>query len=204
MSTGSLPLTHDARSVLAIVPAPQPDAKEALRTILRAIGDDPDREGLQDTPARVIKSWTELFAGYHQDPAEILGTTFGDVDGYDELVLLKDIPFQSTCEHHMLPFIGKAHVAYLPGERVVGLSKLARLVECFARRLQIQERLTREVAKAIMAHLQPAGCGVVIEAAHGCMACRGVKKEGATMVTSTLEGEFKNPATRAEFLSLIK
>ncbi|MDB5096375.1 MAG: folE [Cyanobacteria bacterium RYN_339] len=180
------------------------EARHALRQVLRAIGDDPDREGLLDTPDRVIRSWAELFSGYNENPADILKTTFGDVEGYDEMVLLKDIPFQSTCEHHMLPFIGKAHVAYLPGERVVGLSKLARLVECFARRLQIQERLTREVAKAIMTHLQPAGCGVVIEAAHGCMSCRGIKKEGATMVTSTLEGDFKNPATRAEFLSLIR
>jgi GTP cyclohydrolase I len=180
------------------------DAHSALRQVLIAIGEDPDREGLQDTPARVIKSWTELFAGYGQDPAQILATTFGDVEGYDEMVLLKNIPFQSTCEHHMLPFHGQAHVAYLPKERVVGLSKLARLVECFGRRLQIQERLTREVAKAIMKHLQPHGCGVVIEAQHGCMVCRGVRKEGATMVTSTLEGDFKNPATRAEFLQLIR
>jgi GTP cyclohydrolase I len=204
MSTGSLPLTHDARSVLAIVPAPQPDAKEALRTILRAIGDDPDREGLQDTPARVIKSWTELFAGYHQDPAEILGTTFGDVDGYDELVLLKDIPFQSTCEHHMLPFVGHAHVAYLPGERVVGLSKLARLVDCFARRLQIQERLTRQVVQALMAHLAPRGAAVVVEASHGCMACRGVRKVDAKMVTSAFEGALREPAARQEFLSAVR
>ena len=179
-------------------------ARQAIRQVLRAIGEDPDREGLLDTPDRVIKSWGELFAGYGQEPAEILSTTFGEVGGYDEMVLLRDIPFQSTCEHHMLPFIGKAHVAYLPGQRVVGLSKLARLVECFARRLQIQERLTSEVADAIMEHLEPAGCGVVVEAGHGCMACRGVRKEGATMVTSSLRGEFKAPATRAEFLGLIR
>lgn len=180
------------------------ETRQALRQVLRAIGEDPDREGLLDTPDRVIRSWTELFAGYHQDPADILATTFGDVEGYDEMVLLKDIPFQSTCEHHMLPFIGKAHVAYMPGERVVGLSKLARLVDCFARRLQIQERLTKEVANALDEHLQPAGCAVVIEAAHGCMSCRGIRKEGASMVTSTFVGAFKQPATRAEFLSLIR
>jgi GTP cyclohydrolase I len=177
---------------------------EAVRQVLLAIGEDPTREGLLDTPARVVRSWSELFAGYRQDPAEILKTTFGEVHGYDEMVLLKGIPFHSFCEHHMLPFEGKAHVAYLPKERVVGLSKLARLVDCYARRLQIQERMTREIANAIMTHLQPQGCGVVIEAAHGCMVCRGVKKEGARMVTSALEGEFKTPATRAEFLSLIK
>lgn len=179
-------------------------AREALRTILSTIGEDPDREGLQDTPDRVIRSWAEIFAGYGQDPATILATTFSEVHGYDEMILLKDIPFHSTCEHHMLPFYGRAHVAYLPNDRVVGLSKLARLVDCFGRRLQIQERMTRQIAVAIMEHLQPQGCGVVLEAEHGCMVCRGARKEGARMVTSTLEGEFKNVATRAEFMSLIK
>lgn len=179
-------------------------AREAVREMLLAMGENPDREGLLDTPDRVIRSWSELYAGYHQDPADILKTTFGDVNGYDEMILLKDIPFHSTCEHHMLPFEGTAHVAYLPKDRVVGLSKLARLVDCFARRLQIQERMTREIANALMAHLQPLGCGVVIEASHGCMVCRGVKKEGARMVTSALDGDFRNPATRAEFMALIK
>lgn len=179
-------------------------ARDALREILRAIGEDPTREGLLDTPDRVIRSWSEIFAGYGQNPSEILARTFEDVNGYDEMILLKDIPFHSTCEHHMLPFQGRAHVAYLPKERVVGLSKLARLVDCYARRLQIQERMTREIASALMTHLQPEGCGVVIEASHGCMVCRGVKKEGATMVTSALEGEFRNTATRAEFMSLIR
>lgn len=176
----------------------------AVREILIAIGEDPDREGLRDTPTRVARSWAELYSGYSQDPAEVLATTFGDVDGYNEMILLKDIPFHSTCEHHMLPFNGVAHVAYLPKERVVGLSKLARLVDVYARRLQIQERMTREMARAIMTHLQPLGCGVVVEATHGCMVCRGVKKEGAKMVTSTLAGDFQNPATRAEFLALIR
>lgn len=175
-----------------------------VRAMLRAMGEDPDREGLLDTPKRVVKSWSELFAGYRQDPAEILATTFGDVEGYQEMILLKAIPFHSTCEHHMLPFSGQAHVAYLPRERVVGLSKLARLVDCFARRLQIQERLTMEVSKAVMTHLQPHGCGVVMEAVHGCMVCRGVRKEGASMVTSSLQGSFQDAATRAEFLSLIR
>ena len=179
-------------------------AREALREVLRAIGEDPDREGLRATPDRVIRSWLELYAGYAQDPATILATTFGEVHGYDEMIVLRDIPFQSTCEHHMLPFTGRAHVAYLPADRVVGLSKLARLVDCYAKRLQIQERLTREIAMAIMAHLKPLGCGVVLEATHGCMTCRGVKKTGATMITSTLEGDFKNAATRAEFLALIR
>jgi GTP cyclohydrolase I len=179
-------------------------ARQALREILRGIGEDPDREGLRDTPDRVIRSWGELFAGYSQNPSDILSTTFGEVNGYDEMILLRDIPFSSTCEHHMLPFTGKAHMAYLPKERVVGLSKLARLVDCFARRLQIQERMTREISQAMMSHLQPLGCAVVLEATHGCMVCRGVKKEGATMVTSSMEGDFRNSVTRSEFLSLIR
>lgn len=176
----------------------------AIRQILLAIGEDPDREGLKETPARVMRSWAELFAGYQQDPSEILATTFAEVGGYDEMILLRTIPFHSTCEHHMLPFSGHAHLAYLPHDRVVGLSKLARLVDCFARRLQVQERLTREIARALMVNLTPLGCGVVLEATHGCMVCRGVKIDGATMVTSTLEGDFRNPATRAEFLALIR
>jgi GTP cyclohydrolase I len=179
-------------------------ARAAVREMLIAMGEDPDREGLRDTPDRVLRSWSEIYAGYKQEPSSILATTFEDVNGYDEMILLKDIPFHSTCEHHMLPFSGTAHVAYLPKDRVVGLSKLARLVDCYARRLQIQERMTREIATAMMEHLQPLGCGVVVEASHGCMVCRGVKKEGATMVTSTLEGDFRSTATRAEFMSLIR
>jgi GTP cyclohydrolase I len=179
-------------------------ARQAIRQVLLPIGEDPDREGLRETPDRVVRSWKEIFAGYGENPALILSTTFEEVNGYDEMILLRDIPFHSTCEHHMLPFHGHAHVAYLPNDRVVGLSKLARLVDCYARRLQIQERMTRDIATAIMTHLQPQGCGVVLEAVHGCMVCRGVKKEGARMITSTLEGEFKTPATRAEFMSLIR
>jgi GTP cyclohydrolase I len=189
---------------LRVVEPRQDQALEAIRTLLIAIGEDPDREGLQDTPARVVKSWTEIFAGYRQDPARILATTFDEVMGYQEMVLLRDIPFHSTCEHHMLPFNGTAHVAYLPGDRVVGLSKLARLVDCFARRLQIQERLTQQVAQSLMEHLNARGVATVVQASHGCMGCRGVKKEGAQMVTSAFEGEFRRPENRAEFLSLIR
>ncbi len=178
--------------------------RNALREILRAIGEDPDREGLVDTPDRVMRSWSEIFAGYRQDPAQILATTFQEVDGYDEMVLLRDIPFHSTCEHHMLPFTGLAHVAYLPNGRVVGLSKLARLVDCFARRLQIQERMTRVIANALMTHLNPHGCGVMVKAAHGCMACRGVQKSGATMVTTAVEGRFREATVRAEWLARIQ
>jgi len=186
------------------IPPHLEEVKLALRTILKTIGEDPDREGLLDTPDRVIRSWAEIFAGYHLSPEDILATTFEEVEGYDEMVLLKDIPFHSTCEHHMLPFTGKAHVAYLPSRKVVGLSKLARLVDCYARRLQIQERLTRQVVQALMDYLQPRGAAVVIEAAHGCMVCRGVKKEGASMVTSSYEGAMRDPQIRAEFLSLIR
>ncbi|MBO9541528.1 GTP cyclohydrolase I FolE [bacterium] len=177
-------------------------ARQALRTLLEIIGEDPDREGLKDTPDRVLRSWTEIFAGYHQDPAEILSTTFEEVEGYQEFVLLKDIPFDSTCEHHMLPFDGRAHIAYLPSDRVVGLSKLARLVDCFARRLQIQERMTQHIAQALMTHLGARGVAVLVEGVHGCMTCRGVRKEGSTMVTTAFEGEFARSDRRAEFLML--
>ncbi|HEY9723865.1 MAG TPA: GTP cyclohydrolase I FolE [Oscillatoriaceae cyanobacterium] len=182
----------------------QNEAHEALRTLLYHIGEDPDREGLVDTPARILKSWGELFVGYRQDASDILATTFEEVAGYQEMVLLRDLPFHSFCEHHWLPFEGIAHVAYLPGNRVVGLSKLARLVDCFARRLQIQERLTQEVAQALMQHLEPRGAAVMIRAAHGCMSCRGVRKEGASMVTSAYEGEFRRSENRAEFLALLR
>jgi GTP cyclohydrolase I len=189
---------------LRIVEPRQDEGLEALRTLLKVIGEDPDREGLQDTPARVLKSWTELFAGYRQDPEEILSTTFEEVEGYRQMVLLKDIPFHSTCEHHMLPFTGVAHVAYLPHRRVVGLSKLARLVDCFARRLQIQERLTQQVVGSLMTHLGARGAAVVVEAQHGCMSCRGIRKEGASMITSAFEGDLRHPEQRSEFLTYIK
>lgn len=176
----------------------------AVIDILIAIGEDPEREGLKDTPKRVVKSWGELYAGYKQDPAEILSTVFED-GACDEMVILKGIEFSSMCEHHMLPFIGVAHVGYLPKGKVVGLSKLARLVDCFAKRLQIQEKMTQQIAKAIQTHLNPKGVGVVIEAHHQCMSCRGVKKQGTTMVTSAMLGKFRaRSEVRAEFLSLIK
>lgn len=186
------------------VPARDTDALSAIRTLLTVIGEDPDREGLSDTPARILKSWTELFAGYRQSPDSILSTTFDEVDGYQEIVLLRGIPFHSTCEHHWLPFEGTAHVAYLPNGRVVGLSKLARLVDCFARRLQIQERLTQQIVDSLMAHLAARGAAVLIEARHSCMSCRGIRKEGASMLTAAYAGEFHRPERRAEFFSLIK
>ncbi len=175
-----------------------------VRQFLEAIGENPDREGLQDTPKRVVKSWKELYAGYGEDPREILSTVFED-GACDEMVILKDIDFQSMCEHHVLPFRGKAHVAYLPNGKVVGLSKLARLVDCYARRLQIQEKMTRQIAEAVEQHLNPKGVAVVIEAHHQCMSCRGVKKNGTTMITSSMLGAFRNQSeARAEFLSFVR
>jgi len=180
------------------------EAEAAVRTLLRWAGDDPDREGLLGTPDRVVRSYREFFSGYEEDPVEILSRTFEETGGYDEIVLLKDIRIESHCEHHMVPMIGVAHVGYLPGQRVVGISKLARVVEVFARRLQIQEKLTAQVANTIQDVLRPRGVGVVIEAAHQCMTTRGVHKAGVTMVTSRLLGSFRdNPETRREFLSMI-
>jgi GTP cyclohydrolase I len=181
------------------------EAELAVRTLLRWAGDDPDREGLVGTPERVVRAYEEFFEGYGQDPVEILQRTFEETEGYDEMVVLRDIRLESHCEHHMVPIIGKAHVAYLPGRRVVGISKLARIVEVFAKRLQIQEKLTSQIANAINDVLQPKGVAVVIEAAHQCMTTRGVRKPGVTMVTSRMLGEFRdNPATRREFMSLIQ
>lgn len=175
----------------------------AVREILLAIGEDPDREGLQRTPYRVAKAYDELFAGMREDPREHLRATFDE--GHKEMVVLRDIPFASLCEHHLLPFTGIAHIGYIPQGRIVGLSKLARLVEGYARRPQVQERLTSEVADAIMEELKPDGCGVVIEATHTCMTIRGVEKPGATMVTSAMRGGFRNrPATRAEFMAFVR
>ena len=179
-------------------------AEDAVRTLLRWAGDDPDREGLQDTPARVVRSYEEFFKGYEADPVEILQRTFEETDGYDEMVLLRDIRFESHCEYHMAPIIGKAHVGYLPGRRVVGISKLARLVEAYAKRLQIQEKMTAQIANAIRDVLQPSGVAVVIEASHQCMTTRGIHKHGSLMVTSRMLGAFRdNPATRREFLAMI-
>ncbi len=176
---------------------------EAVRTILAAVGEDPEREGLIDTPRRVAKMYCELFAGLHQDPADVLGEAVFTVK-YDEMVVLRDVPFHSVCEHHLLPFVGKAHIAYLPRDKVVGVSKLARVVELFAHRPQIQEQLTTQVADLLMDKLDPKGVGVVMEATHTCMTIRGVKKPGSVMVTSALRGLFKtDSATRAEIMNLL-
>ena len=180
------------------------DAEKAVRTLLQWAGDNPEREGLVDTPARVAKAFEDWFSGYDQDPEAYLTRTFEEVAGYDEIVLLKDIPFQSHCEHHLAPITGKASIAYLPKDRVVGISKLARVLHGYARRLQIQERLTAEIAQAIWTHLKPAGVAVVIEAQHGCMTGRGVKTHGVGMVTSRMLGCFlEDRSSRAELMSLM-
>lgn len=182
----------------------QADAEAAVRTLIEWAGDDPDREGLLDTPARVARSYKELFAGYEADPKAYLERTFSEVGGYDEMVLLRDIRVVSFCEHHMLPFLGRAHVGYLPSDRVVGISKLARVVNGFSRRLQIQEKLTAEIAEAINDILQPKGVGVVIVSEHSCMTMRGVSTPGSHLTTSRLLGEVRDdPRTRQEFLQLV-
>lgn len=183
----------------------QSEAEAAVRTLIRWAGDDPDREGVLDTPARVARSYRELFAGYETDPREYLERTFEEVGGYDELVVLKDIRFVSFCEHHMLPVVGRAHVGYLPTDRVVGISKLARVVHGFARRLQIQEKMTSEIAVAIQEVLRPQGVGVVVEAEHSCMTLRGVNTAGSSLTTSHLSGVIRDDArTREEFLRLVR
>jgi len=180
------------------------EAEDAVRVLLRWAGDDPQREGLIGTPGRVARAYEEFFSGYDEDPAALLRRTFEETDGYDEMVLLRDITFESHCEHHMVPIIGKAHVGYLPDSRVVGISKLARVVEAYAKRLQIQEKMTAQIANAINAELQPRGVAVVVEAAHQCMTTRGVHKPGVSMVTSRMLGAFRDDAmTRREFLAMI-
>jgi GTP cyclohydrolase IA len=180
------------------------DSKELLREILRRIGDDPDREGLQQTPARIVRSWKEIYGGYAERAEDVLVTQF-QAEQYDEMVLLRDIEFFSTCEHHMLPFSGKAHIAYLPNEKIVGLSKLARLTDMYARRLQVQERLTYQIATELQRVLKPRGVAVMIEAKHQCMCSRGIRKQEGKMVTSCLLGVFKETlASRSEFLALVK
>ena len=202
----------DTRRLPLIEPAPQPkeprpsraDAEQAVRTLLRWAGDDPTREGLLGTPDRVVRAYQEFFSGYEEDPVQLLHRTFEEISGYDEIVLLKDIRFESHCEHHMAPIIGKAHVAYLPNNRVVGISKLARLVEVYAKRLQIQEKMTAQIANTLDEVLHPKGVAVVIEAAHQCMTTRGVHKPGVNMVTSRMLGAFRSdPTTRREVLSMI-
>jgi len=180
------------------------DAEAAVRTLLRWSGEDPAREGLVDTPKRVVKAYEDWFSGYGHDPDDYLARTFEEVEGYDELIVLRDIQFESHCEHHMAPIIGRAHVGYLPDGKVVGISKLARVVETYARRFQVQEKMTAQIAGCIQRVLAPQGVGVVIEAAHECMTTRGVHKRGVSMVTSTMLGTFREDArTRSEFLKFI-
>ena len=180
------------------------EAEDAVRTLIRWAGDDPGREGLVGTPERVVRSYEEFFAGYDEDPREILARIFEETDGYDEMVVLRDIRLESYCEHHIVPIIGKAHVGYLPGHRVVGISKLARVVEAYAKRLQIQEKMTAQIANCIQDVLEPRGVAVVIEAAHQCMTTRGIRKPGVAMVTSRMLGAFRDdPSTRREFLAMI-
>ena len=180
------------------------EAEDAVRTLIRWAGDDPLREGLIDTPGRVVRSYEEFFAGYLQDPNEVLARTFSEVDGYDEMIVMNDIRFESHCEHHLAPFIGKVHVAYLPNNRVVGISKLARLVDVYAKRLQVQEKMTVQIADSLQRVLRPKGVGVVIEASHQCMTTRGVHKPGVGLVTSRMVGAFRtDPSTRREFLATI-
>lgn len=185
-------------------PIPMVEAEDAVRTLIRWAGDDPAREGLLDTPGRVARAYREYFRGYEEDPGLHLSRTFAEVGGYDEIVILRDIPFQSHCEHHMAPIIGKGHIAYLPRNRVVGISKLARVLQGYAKRLQVQERLTAEVADCIQEHLDPVGVAVVIEASHACMSARGVMTPGVTMTTSRMMGVFReDERSRRECLALM-
>jgi len=180
------------------------EAEAAVTTLLRWIGEDPTREGLLDTPARVVKAYEEMFGGYDEDPAAVLGTTFGDVAGYDDIVLLRDLSFHSHCEHHLVPIIGKAHVAYLPDQRVAGLSKIARVVDIFAKRLQTQEAMTAQIATAIDHSLAPRGVAVMIEAEHMCMAMRGIRKRGTTTMTTRFTGAFGDGDAQRRFMELAR
>ncbi len=206
MNSSQISRVKEADGDLTVTPSrpTRAEAEKAVETLIRWAGDDPAREGLKDTPQRVVRSYEEFFSGYELDPMEILGRTFEETDGYDEMVLLKDIDFESHCEHHMVPIIGRAHVAYLPKRRVVGISKLARVVEAYAKRLQIQEKMTAQIANIIQDVLEPRGVAVVVEAEHQCMTTRGVHKPGVGMVTSRMLGAFRNNTdTRREFLSLV-
>jgi GTP cyclohydrolase I len=185
-------------------PVTRDQAEDAVRVLLRWAGEDPTREGLLDTPKRVVKAYGDWFSGYQEDPREFLARTFEEVAGYDEMIVLRDIEFESHCEHHMAPIIGRAHVGYLPAGKVVGISKLARVVETYARRFQVQEKMTAQIARCIQDVLQPIGVAVVVEAKHQCMTTRGVHKTGVSMVTSKMLGSFRtDPMTRAEFLDVI-
>jgi GTP cyclohydrolase I len=185
-------------------PVTRDEAMAAVRTLLRWAGDEPAREGLLDTPKRVVDAYAEWFSGYHEDPQDYLARTFEEVAGYDEMIVLRDIQFESFCEHHMAPIIGRAHVGYLPDGKVVGISKLARVVDAFAHRFQVQEKLTAQIATCISEVLQPRGVGVVVDATHQCMTTRGVHKHGVSMITSQMLGSFRDDArTRAEFLRFI-
>ncbi|MBT5384893.1 MAG: GTP cyclohydrolase I FolE [Kordiimonadaceae bacterium] len=180
------------------------DAENAIRTLLEYAGEDPTREGLLETPKRVVKSYEEFYKGYSQDPRKYLSRTFEEVNGYDEMVVLRDIPFESHCEHHMAPIIGKVHIGYLPRNKVVGISKLARVVETYAKRLQVQEKMTAQIADCIQDILEPCGVGVVVQATHECMSTRGVHKHGVSMVTSRMAGVFReDEKTRREFLAVV-
>ena len=193
------------RPVSGVVkPVTDAQAEKAFRTILEWIGEDPKRDGLIETPNRLVRAYREYFAGYEEDPHEVLSKTFSEVDGYDEMIVLRGVTFESHCEHHIAPIIGRVWVGYIPNKRVVGISKLARVVEIFSKRLQIQERLTAQIANAVDEVLKPAGVAVVVKAAHHCMIDRGVRKRGADLVTSRMLGVFRDqPQTRAEFLSLV-
>lgn len=200
------PFSNLRKAEAAELPRPsREEAEAAVRTLIRWAGDNPDREGLLETPKRVAKAYEELFAGYAKDPAEILAKTFQEVSGYDDMVLVKDIPFHTHCEHHMVPFVGVAHIAYFPSEGVVGLSKLARVVDAYARRLQTQETMTAQIVGAIDEALKPRGIAVLIEAEHMCMSMRGIQKQGATTVTTQFTGIFRDdPAEQTRFLSMIR
>lgn len=194
-----------AKSVTTADRPSQAEAEDAVRTLLRWIGENPDREGLLDTPQRVAKAYREMFSGYERDPADELGRTFEEVAGFDDMVIERDVYFHSHCEHHMVPIIGKAHIGYLPDGRVVGLSKLARVVDIFAQRLQTQEAMTAQIASTIQDILNPRGVAVIVEAEHMCMAMRGIRKQGATTLTSTFTGIFKDsPDEQARFFTLLR
>jgi GTP cyclohydrolase I len=195
---------NEKKTAIKLVKPGREQAEEAVRTLLKWAGEDPSREGLLDTPKRVAEAYKDWFSGYEEDPVQYLRRTFEEVDGYDEMIVLSDIQFESHCEHHMAPIIGKAHIGYLPNNKVVGISKLARVVDTFARRFQVQEKMTAQIAHCIQDVLKPKGCAVIISASHQCMTTRGVHKSGVSMTTSQMLGTFRKDArTRAEFLQII-